>query len=84
MGGGAARDLRRAAPALAPAILTTLTLPAVFRLGFRQTEPLIGFIMLGLGLHVPDHTTLSRHRLVGRDDTRAQAGPGGAAMLPVA
>src|SRR5689334_13450137 len=44
------------------AILTALTLRAVFRLAFRQTEGLIGSIMglLGLSLRVPDHTTLSR------------------------
>src|SRR5881296_3170440 len=44
------------------AILTALTLRAVFRLGLRQTEGLIGSILrlLGLELRVPDHTTLSR------------------------
>src|SRR3954447_8019490 len=44
------------------AILTALTLRAVFRLAFRQTEGLIGSIigLLGLMLRVPDHTTLSR------------------------
>ena len=44
------------------AILTTLTLRAVFRLALRQTEGLIGSILhlLGLALAVPDHTTLSR------------------------
>jgi len=44
------------------AILTALTLRAVFRLAFRQTEGLIGSIigLLGLALRVPDHTTLSR------------------------
>src|SRR5829696_346326 len=44
------------------AILTALTLRAVFRLALRQTEGLIGSIMglLGLDLSVPDHTTLSR------------------------
>src|SRR5919112_458979 len=44
------------------AILTALTLRAVFRLALRQTEGLIGSIMglLGLDLAVPDHTTLSR------------------------
>src|SRR3712207_164176 len=44
------------------AILTALTLRAVFRLGLRQTEGLIGSLMrlLGLDLPVPDHTTLSR------------------------
>ncbi len=44
------------------AILTALTLRAVFRLAFRQTEGLIGSVidLLGLDLAVPDHTTLSR------------------------
>ncbi len=44
------------------AVLTALTLRAVFRLAYRQTEGLIGSIigLLGLDLPVPDHTTLSR------------------------
>ena len=44
------------------AIVTALTLRAVFRLALRQTEGLIGSILrlLGLDLCVPDHTTLSR------------------------
>jgi Transposase DDE domain len=44
------------------AILTALTLRAVFRLALRQTEGLIGSVigLLGLSLRVPDHTTLSR------------------------
>src|SRR5215211_779795 len=44
------------------AILTALTLKAVFRLALRQTEGLIGSVirLLGLDLSVPDHTTLSR------------------------
>src|ERR687886_3024755 len=44
------------------AILTALTLRAVFRLALRQTEGLIGSLMrlLGLALPIPDHTTLSR------------------------
>ena len=44
------------------AILTALTLRAVFRLAYRQTEGLIGSVirLLGLDLSVPDHTTLSR------------------------
>ena len=43
------------------AILTALTIRAVFRLAYRQAEVLIGSIvgLLGLGLRVPDHTTLS-------------------------
>ena len=40
------------------AILTALTLRAVFRLALRQTEGLIGSILRLL--RVPDHTTLSR------------------------
>ena len=44
------------------AILTALTLRAVFRLVLRQIEGLIGSIigLLGLELDVPDHSTLSR------------------------
>ena len=44
------------------AILTALTLRAVFHLAYRQAEGLIGSIisLLGLTLRVPDHTTLSR------------------------
>jgi transposase len=44
------------------AILTALTVRAVFRLAYRQAEGLIGSIigLLGLTLRVPDHTTLSR------------------------
>ena len=44
------------------AILTALTLQAVFHLALRQTEGLIGSLIriLGPGLPVPDHTTLSR------------------------
>src|SRR5215217_9109278 len=44
------------------AILTALTLRAVFHLAYRQVEGLIGSIidLLGLTLRVPDHTTLSR------------------------
>ena len=44
------------------ALLTALTLRAVFRLAYQQAEGLIGSIvgLLGLDLPVPDHTTLSR------------------------
>jgi hypothetical protein len=44
------------------AIATALTLRAVFRLALRQTEGLVASILglLGLGLAVPDHSTLSR------------------------
>ena len=46
----------------AVAIETALTLRALFRRAFRQTEGLIGSLMrlLQLDLPVPDHTTLSR------------------------
>ncbi len=50
-------------PSFSPlAILTALTLKAVFRLALRQTEDLIGSVigLLGLGLAVPDHSTLCR------------------------
>ncbi len=44
------------------AILTALTLRAVFRLALRQAEGLVGSVigLLGLALRVPDHSTLSR------------------------
>jgi hypothetical protein len=44
------------------AILTALTLRAVFRFAYRQAEGLIGSIinLLGLTLRVPDLITLSR------------------------
>jgi hypothetical protein len=57
------RTTRGGQPAYSPlAILTALTLKAVFRLPFRQTEGLIGSVigLLGLDLAVPDHTTLCR------------------------
>src|SRR5215204_1114654 len=57
------RTTRGGQPWCSPlAILTALTLRAVFRLALRQTEGLIGSIigLLGLDLPVPDHTTLSR------------------------
>src|ERR671916_183909 len=57
------RTTRGGQPWYSPsAILTALTLRAVFRLPLRQTEGLIGsFIgLLGLDLAVPDHTTLCR------------------------
>src|SRR3954462_12699806 len=59
------------------AILTALTLRAVFRLAFRQTEGLIGSIigLLGLTLRVPDHTTLSR-RAATLEVPRPQRQPG--------
>src|SRR3954462_6051610 len=57
------RTTRGGQPWYSPlAILTALTVRAVFRLAFRQTEGLISSIigLLGLTLRVPDHTTLSR------------------------
>src|SRR5829696_7873379 len=57
------RTTRGGQPWYSPlAILTALTLRAVFRLAYRQTEGLIGSVigLLGLALRVPDHTTLSR------------------------
>src|SRR5215204_1147468 len=57
------RSTRGGQPWYSPlAILTALTLRAVFRLAYQQTEGLIGSLMrlLGLDLPVPDHTTLSR------------------------
>ena len=59
----APRTTRGGQPFYSPlAILTALTLRAVFRLAYRQAEGLIGSIisLLGLTLRVPDHTTLSR------------------------
>lgn len=59
------------------AILTALTLKAVFRLALRQTEGLIGSIisLLGLTLAVPDHSTLSR-RAETLDVPRPRSGSG--------
>ena len=61
------RAARRTTPGGQPhysalAIMTALTLRAVFRLALRQTEGLIGSIirLLGLELAIPDHSTLSR------------------------
>jgi len=57
------RTTRGGQPWYSPlAILTALTLRAVFRLAYRQAEGLLGSIigLLGLALRVPDHTTLSR------------------------
>src|SRR3954452_4200402 len=53
---------RAAARYSALAILTALTLRAVFRLAYRQAEGLLGSVvgLLGLALRVPDHTTSSR------------------------
>ena len=59
----APRTTRGGQPWYSPlALLTALTLRAVFRLAYRQAEGLIGSVigLLGLSLRVPDHTTLSR------------------------
>src|ERR687890_684183 len=72
------RTTRGGQPWYSPlAILTALTLRAVFRLALRQAEGLIGSILqlLGLGLPVPDHTTLSR-RAVTLEVPRPRAGSG--------
>ena len=63
------------------AILTALTLRAVFRLALRQTEGLIGSVirLLGLDLAVPDHSTLSR-RAETLQVPRPRAGPGAEPM----
>ncbi len=60
------------------AILTALTLRAVFRLAYRQAEGLIGSVigLLGLALRVPDHTTLSR-RAATLEAPRPRSGSGG-------
>ncbi len=57
------RTTRGGQPWYSPlAILTALTIRAVFHLAYRQAEGLLGSIvgLLGLSLRVPDHTTLSR------------------------
>ncbi|MFZ1428003.1 MAG: IS5 family transposase [Geminicoccaceae bacterium] len=62
------------------AILTALTLRAVFRLAYRQAEGLLGSVvgLLGLALRVPDHTTLSR-RAATLEVPRPQRSGGGKA-----
>jgi Transposase DDE domain len=72
------RTTRGGQPWYSPlAILTALTLRAVFRLALRQTEGLIGSILhlLGLDLAVPDHTTLSR-RAEALEVPRSRSGRG--------
>jgi len=57
------RTTRGGQPWYSPlAILTALTIRAVFRLAYRQAEGLLGSVigLLGLALPVPDHTTLSQ------------------------
>ncbi len=75
----APRTTRGGQPWYSPlAILTALTLRAVFRLALRQTEGLIGSILhlLGLDLAVPDHSTLSR-RAETLEVPRPASGPRG-------
>ena len=62
MGSGATRNSRWRTFYSPLAILTALTLRAVFRLAYRQAEGLSSSIisLLGLTLRAPDHTTLSR------------------------
>jgi len=64
------------------AILTALTLRAVFRLAYRQAEGLIGSIvsLLGLSLRVPDHPTLSRRAATLEVPRPGDAGAGGEPM----
>src|SRR5919199_4381083 len=72
------RTTRGGQPWYSPlAILTALTLRAVFRLALRQTEGLIGSVLrlLGLELAVPDHTTLSR-RAATLEVPRSRSGSG--------
>jgi hypothetical protein len=72
------RTTRGGQPWYSPlAILTALTLRAVFRLALRQTEGLISSIirLLGLTLAVPDHSTLSR-RVGTLDVPRPRSGTG--------
>src|ERR687885_530642 len=61
------------------AILTALTLRAVFRLAYRQAEGLLGSIvaLLGLALRVPDHTTLSRRAATLEVPRPSRPGTGG-------
>jgi len=64
------------------AILTVLTVRAVFRLAYRQAEGLIGSIigLLGISLCVPDHTTLSRRAATLEVPRSGNAGAGGEPM----
>ena len=67
----------------ASAIATALTPRAVFRPAPRQTEGLLGSVirLLGLGLAVPDHSTLSR-RAGTLEVPRPASGPGGGPVHP--
>ncbi len=66
------------------AILTALTIRAVFRLAYRQAEGLLGSVigLLGLSLRVPDHATLSR-RAATLDVPRPRPGSAGADSEPM-
>jgi len=79
------RTTRGGQPWYSPlAILTALALRAVFRLAYRQAEGLIGSIvgLLGVGLRVPDHTTLSR-RAATLDVPRPRNAGAGAGSEPM-
>jgi len=80
------RTTRGGQPIYSPlAILTALTLHAVFRLALRQTEGLIGSVigLLGLDLAVLDHSTLSR-RAETLEVPRPRSSPGAEPMhLPL-
>ncbi len=79
------RTTRGGQPWYSPlAILTALTLRAVFRLAYRQAEGLISSIvdLLGLSLRVPDHTTLSR-RAATLDVPRPRSAGAGAGSEPM-
>src|SRR5881227_1044522 len=72
------RTTRGGQPWYSPlAILTALTLRAVFRLAYRQAEGLLGSVvgLLGVALRVPDHTTLSR-RAATVEVPRSRSGSG--------
>jgi hypothetical protein len=60
------------------AIVTALTMRAVFRLALRQTEGLIGSVvdLLGLALCVPDYSTLSRRNKTLEVPPRRRLGTG--------
>jgi hypothetical protein len=76
------RTSRSGQPWYSPlAILTALTLRAVFRLALRQAEGLIGSLirLLGLDFPVPDHTSLSR-RADGQDVPHPRSGSGAEAV----
>src|SRR3712207_2970919 len=78
------RTTRGGQPWYSPlAILTALTLRAVFRLALRQTEGLIGSILrlLGLDLPVPDHSTIARRARTVTLPSRPRASGGALHLL---